>query len=122
MVTDDSGSGAFVRQLMRRRARQVSVVGGDLFGMDFDEDQFEFDDDLEVGLPTVGRAGLPRDDSALGGGADRVLGEWLASSGPVYTLLAGRERAGVGIADLRVLRDDGVAVELIVEFQCGGGR
>ena len=46
---------------------------------------------------------------------------WFASSGPLYTLLAARERAGVAIADVTVVRDDdGRSAELIVDFQCGG--
>lgn len=46
---------------------------------------------------------------------------WLAAGGPLYTLLEGRGRAGVAIADLTVIRDDDrVAVEVIVEFRCGG--
>jgi hypothetical protein len=43
------------------------------------------------------------------------------TTGPVYTLIAGRERAGVAIADLSVVRaDDGAAIEVIVELHCGG--
>ena len=45
---------------------------------------------------------------------------WLADSGPLYTLLDARARAGVAIADLTVIRDDAeVAVEVIVDFRCG---
>jgi hypothetical protein len=57
-------------------------------------------------------------------GAVRVIpwGPWVQSSGPAYTLMAGRERAGITIADLRVIRDDdGAAQEVIVEFHAGGG-
>ena len=56
-------------------------------------------------------------------GAVRLVywGPWLQSTGPAYTLLAGRDRAGVGVADLRVVRDDeGMATEVIVEFHSGG--
>ena len=56
-------------------------------------------------------------------GAVRLVywGPWLQSTGPAYTLLAGRDRAGVGVADLRVVRDDeGLATEVIVEFHSGG--
>jgi hypothetical protein len=56
-------------------------------------------------------------------GAVRLVywGPWLQSTGPAYTLLAGRDRAGVGVADLRVVRDDeGLATEVIVEFHRGG--
>lgn len=46
-------------------------------------------------------------------------GPWLAVSGPLYTMLDARGRAGVAIADLTVVRDeDGIAVELIVDFHC----
>ena len=46
---------------------------------------------------------------------------WLVAGGPLYTLLEARGRAGVAIADLTVIRDDNlVAVEVIVEFRCGG--
>ncbi len=56
-------------------------------------------------------------------GAVRLVywGPWLQSTGPAYTLLAGRDRAGIGVADLRVVRDDeGMATEVIVEFRSGG--
>ena len=56
-------------------------------------------------------------------GAVRLVhwGPWLQSTGPAYTLLAGRDRAGVAVADLRVVRDDeGLATEVIVEFHSGG--
>jgi hypothetical protein len=56
-------------------------------------------------------------------GAIRLVdwGDWLASCGPLYTLLAARGRAGVAIADLTVVRDDECnARELIVDFLCGG--
>jgi hypothetical protein len=57
-------------------------------------------------------------------GAVRLVhwGPWLQSTGPAYTLMAARDRAGVAIADLRVVRDDeGIASEVIVEFHSGGG-
>ena len=45
---------------------------------------------------------------------------WLAKSGPLNTLLDARGRAGVGIADLTVIRDeDHVALEVVVTFRCG---
>jgi len=48
-------------------------------------------------------------------------GPWLAGGGPLYTLLHARGRAGVGIADLTVIRDDErLAVEVVVAFRCGG--
>jgi hypothetical protein len=44
---------------------------------------------------------------------------WLATGGPLYTLLDARGRGGVAIADLVVVRDDAeVAAELIVDFRC----
>jgi hypothetical protein len=47
-------------------------------------------------------------------------GPWLAAGGPLHTLLDARGRAGVGIADLTVVRDDeGAAIELVVDFRCG---
>lgn len=46
---------------------------------------------------------------------------WLAGGGPLHTMLDARGRAGVGIADLTIIRDDAeIAVELIVDFRCGG--
>jgi hypothetical protein len=56
-------------------------------------------------------------------GAVRLVcwGPWLQLTGPAYTMLAGRDRAGVGVADLRVVRDDeGMATDVIVEFHSGG--
>ena len=44
---------------------------------------------------------------------------WLASSGPLQTLLQARGRAGFAIADLTVLRDDDVAGEVIVDVVAG---
>ena len=45
---------------------------------------------------------------------------WLATGGPLHTLLYARGRAGVCIADLTVLRDDeGAAAELVVDVRCG---
>jgi len=56
-------------------------------------------------------------------GAVRLVdwGPWLASGGPLYTMLDARGRAGIGIADLTVVRDDDeIAIEVIVDFRCGG--
>ena len=41
-------------------------------------------------------------------GAVRLVywGPWLRSTGPAYTLMAARDRAGIAIADLWVVRDD----------------
>lgn len=45
----------------------------------------------------------------------------LVAGGPLHTLLDARGRAGIGIADLMVIRDDNlVATEVIVDFRCGG--
>lgn len=47
-------------------------------------------------------------------------GPWLATDGPMTTLLHEREQHGMLIADLEVLRDDdGTALELIVHLRCG---
>lgn len=47
-------------------------------------------------------------------------GPWLATGGPVYTMLDGRSRAGMAIADLTVIRnDDEVAVEVVADFLTG---
>lgn len=47
-------------------------------------------------------------------------GPWLVSGGPLHTLLDARGRAGVGVADLTVIRDnDRTARELIVDFRSG---
>ncbi|MGI8729639.1 MAG: hypothetical protein ACR2LK_06540 [Solirubrobacteraceae bacterium] len=48
---------------------------------------------------------------------------WLATAGPVNTLLEARGRAGVGIADLTIIRDeDHVALEAVVTFRCVDAR
>lgn len=44
---------------------------------------------------------------------------YLARSGPLQTLLHARGRAGTGIADLTIVREDEVADEAIVEFLAG---
>jgi hypothetical protein len=85
------------------RRRQTGRRGGDRSGMDRESPDF--------------RATVRRD------GVVRLVdwGPWLADSGPLYTLIDGRARAGVAIADLTVVRDDkDVAVEVIVDFRCGG--
>lgn len=47
-------------------------------------------------------------------------GPWLATGGPLASLLVARGRAGVAITDLTVVRDDqDTAVELIASFLCG---
>jgi hypothetical protein len=90
--------------------------------MDFDDETFRTDeDDKETpdgpDDPDL-RATVQRS------GAVRVVpwGPWLNSNGPAYTLIAARDRAGITIADLRIIRDDeGAAREVIVEFHSGGG-
>jgi hypothetical protein len=47
-----------------------------------------------------------------------LMGPW----GPCNTHLRARDRAGVGIADLTVIREPGTALELIVKFLSGGHR
>lgn len=88
--------------------------------MDFDENELDFDFDQDNGScsdpdfrATVQRSGVVR---------IVYWGGWLSSSGPIFTLIESRRRAGVGIADLTVVRDDdGLAAEVIVDFLCGGG-
>jgi hypothetical protein len=51
------------------------------------------------------------------------LGPWLAGGGPLYTLLDARGRAGIGIADLTVIRDDeDLAVEVGKSVEYGETR
>jgi hypothetical protein len=60
--------------------------------------------------------------TVLRDGAVRLVdwGPWLATGGPLYTLLDARGRAGIGIADLTVIRDDeNIALEVIFDFCCG---
>jgi hypothetical protein len=104
----------------REHARQVSTAASDLTIMGFDEDEldFDFDDDIGSGTEPDFRATVRRS------GAVRIVywGGWLSSSGPIFTLIDSRARAGVGIADLKVVRDhDGLAAEVIVDFLSGGG-
>jgi hypothetical protein len=94
-----------------------------LQGMDFDP----CDDELfELDQEPSGTSGAPDFRVTVQStGAVRLVywGPWLQCTGPAYTLIAGRERAGVAIADLRVVRDDvGLAAELIVQFHAGGGE
>ena len=76
---------------------------GDLIPMDFDDEIFDVEDDVADGADQPDfRA------TVLRSGAVRLVywGSWLLSSGPAYTLIAARDRAGVAIADLRVVRDN----------------
>ena len=101
----------------RARGCQEQAHVGDLIHMDddemFDEDEDAFEDpDCPDFRATVQRSGTVR---------LVPWGPWLRSTGPVYTLMTARDRAGIGIADLHVIRDDeGVASEVIVEFHSGG--
>ena len=87
--------------------------------MDFDDETIDdYDEEMAEGPEepsfrvTVQRSGVVRLVH---------WGPWLQSSGPTYTLIASRERAGIAIADLRVVRDGhGTASEVIVEFISGG--
>jgi hypothetical protein len=87
--------------------------------MDFDDEMFDTEDDSSDSPDHPDfRAVVQRS------GAVRLVhwGPWLQSTGPAYTLMAARDRAGVAIADLTVVRDDeGLATEVIVEFHSGGG-
>ena len=87
--------------------------------MDFDDETFELEEDMPEGLDEPDfRVIVQRS------GTVRLVywAPWLQSTGPAYTLMAARDRAGIAIADLRVVRDDeGTASEVIVEFHCGGG-
>jgi hypothetical protein len=86
--------------------------------MDFDDETFDLDEDTSNGSDHPDfRAIVQRS------GAVRLVhwGPWLQSTGPAYTLMAARDRAGVAIADLTVVRDDeGLASEVIAEFHSGG--
>ncbi len=80
---------------------------------------FDLDLDDEPGGEPDFRATVQRS------GAVRLVywHEWLGGTGPVYTLIAARARAGIAIADLIVIRDDaGLAIEVIVEFLAGGSE
>jgi hypothetical protein len=102
-------------------SRQKRLAGCDFIGMDFDPTDDELFD-LDNGPAEAPDAPDFR-VSVQSSGTVRLVhwGPWLQSTGPVYTLLAGRERARVAIADLQVLRDDaGLAAEVIVQFHAGG--
>jgi hypothetical protein len=87
--------------------------------MDYDDETIELEDDTSDSPDHPDfRVIVQRS------GAVRLVhwGPWLQSTGPAYTLMAARNRAGVAIADLRVIRDeDGRASEVTVEFHSGGG-
>jgi hypothetical protein len=85
--------------------------------MDFDDEIFDVDEEtLEHDEPDF-RVTVQRS------GAVRLVpwAPWLRSTGPAYTLMAARDRAGIAVADLTVVRDgEGIAREVIVEFHSGG--
>jgi hypothetical protein len=71
--------------------------------MDFDDERFGTEDDTSDGPDHPGfRVIVQRS------GAVRLVHwvPWPQSIGPVYTLMAARDRARAPIADLRVVRDD----------------
>ena len=87
--------------------------------MESDDAIFDLDLDDEPGGEPDFRATVQRS------GAVRLvyLHEWLGTTGPVYTLIAARERSGIAIADLTAVRDDeGLAIEVIVELLAGGNE
>jgi hypothetical protein len=92
--------------------------------MDFDEEMFDDDEGFDAEEPTPESPDEPDFRVVVRrSGAVRLVhwGPWLQSTGPSYTLIAGRERAGIAIADLRVIWDeDGTASEVIVKFHSGG--
>jgi len=82
--------------------RQSSLTWGDSFAMHRE--------------PPTFRATIHRN------GTIRLVdwGPWLATGGPLNSLLQARGRAGIAIADLTTIRDEaGIATELIVAFRCG---
>jgi hypothetical protein len=87
--------------------------------MDLDDEIFDSDED------TPDRPDDPDYRATVQrSGAVKMIpwGPWVETSGPAYTLMAARHRAGIAIADLRVIRDDdGAAREVIVKFHSGGG-
>lgn len=84
--------------------------------MHLDGDDSELDlEDMLSGAPEYRATITPA-------GKVRIVGwgPWLASTGPVFTLLSGRARTGVAIADLSIIRDEEeVAREVVVDFLCG---
>ena len=71
--------------------------------MDHDDETFELEEDMPEGLAEPDfRVIVQRS------GTVRLVywAPWLQSTGPAYTLMAARDRAGIAIADLRVVRDE----------------
>jgi hypothetical protein len=84
---------------------------GELFELDDEPSETSDTPDFRVTVKSAGTVRLV------------YWGPWLQSTGPAYTLIAGRERAGVAIADLHVMRDGaGLASELMVQFHAGGNE
>jgi hypothetical protein len=88
----------------------------DFLSMHFDRDEPELDlEDMVAEGPEYRATITPA-------GKVRIVswGPWLASTGPVFTLLRGRSRSGVAIADLSIIREEEeVAREVVVDFLCG---
>lgn len=92
----------------------------DFDDMDSEDETFDIDEDDE---DTDGHHDPDFRATVQRSGAVRVVpwGPWLKSNGPSYTLMAARDRAGITIADLPIIRDDqGAAREVIVELHTGG--
>jgi hypothetical protein len=64
------------------------------------------------------RATVVRGRLTIVGWHPQLIGTW----GPCNAHLRARDRAGIGIADLTVIREPGTRLELIVNFLCGGHR
>jgi hypothetical protein len=64
------------------------------------------------------RATIVRGELTIVGWHSHLMGSW----GPTNTHLRNRDRAGIGIADLTVIREPDQQLELIVKFLCGGNR
>ena len=64
------------------------------------------------------RATIARGRLTLVSWHPQLMSPW----GPCNTHLRERDRAGIGIADLTVIREPGTRLELIVKFLCGGHR
>ena len=103
----------------QKRPAERDLNGMDFDDMDFDDEMFDVgEDDEATPDPPSFRAAVQRS------GAIRLVPwwPWLKSNGPAYTLMGDRDKAGITIADLRVIRDDqGAAREVIVELHTGGG-
>jgi hypothetical protein len=107
---------ANARSFPTARECQSSASRRDCSGMEPEDFEFEERSELVPDAPDF-RATVSRS------GRIRMVewGPWLTTSGPLHTLFPARARAGVTIADLKVLRDDaGTAIEVVVDFLCQG--